>query len=184
MVDGRPLALRTPRDAIAAGIGFVTEDRKREGLVLDRSVQENIGLPVLRSLSRWGVMRHTAERSLAADFIGSLRIRTPSLRQAVRTLSGGNQQKVVLAKWLATGARVLLLDEPTRGVDVGAKAEMHALIRQLASNGAAILLLSSDLPELLALADRTYVMRDGRIAGELSGAAQVAERVMALAVGA
>lgn len=183
-VDGRTLALRTPRDAIAAGLGFVTEDRKREGLLLDRSVQENIALPVLRSLSRWGVMRRSAERSLATRFIDTLRIRTPSARQPVRTLSGGNQQKVVLAKWLATGARVLLLDEPTRGVDVGAKVEMHALIRTLASDGVAILLLSSDLPELLALADRTYVMRDGRVAGELQGDAQVAERVMALAVGA
>jgi ribose transport system ATP-binding protein len=183
-VDGRPLVLRTPRDAIAAGLGFVTEDRKREGLLLDRSLEENIALPVLRSLSRWGVMRQSAERSLATGFINALRIRTPTARQPVRTLSGGNQQKVVLAKWLATGARVLLLDEPTRGVDVGAKEEMHALIRRLASEGAAILLLSSDLPELLALADRTYVMRDGRVAGELRGDAQSAEHVMALAVGA
>jgi len=183
-VDGRPLALRTPRDAIAAGVGFLTEDRKREGLLLDRSVQENIALPVLRSLSRWGVMRRSAERALAIRFISALRIRTPSAQQPVRTLSGGNQQKVVLAKWLATGARVLLLDEPTRGVDVGAKEEMHALIRALAHDGVAVLLLSSDLPELLALANRTYVMRDGRVAGELRGAEQVAERVMALAVGA
>ncbi len=183
-IDGRMLALRTPRDAIAAGLGFVTEDRKREGLLLDRSVQENIALPVLRSLSRWGVMRRAAERSLATGFITSLRVRTPTPRQPVRTLSGGNQQKVVLAKWLATGARVLLLDEPTRGVDVGAKEEMHALIRRLASEGVAILLLSSDLPELLALADRTYVMRDGRVVGELQGDAQSAEQVMALAVGA
>jgi ABC-type sugar transport system ATPase subunit len=183
-VDGRPLALRTPRDAIAAGIGFLTEDRKREGLLLDRSVQENVALPVLRSLSRWGVMRRSAERALATRFISALRIRTPSAQQSVRTLSGGNQQKVVLAKWLATGARVLLLDEPTRGVDVGAKEEMHALIRALAHDGVAVLLLSSDLPELLALANRTYVMRDGRVAGELRGAEQVAERVMALAVGA
>lgn len=182
-IDGRCLARRTPREAIAAGLGFVTEDRKREGLLLDRSVQENITLPVLRSLSRWGVVRRSAEQSLAAGFITSLRIRTPTPQQPVRTLSGGNQQKVVLAKWLATGARVLLLDEPTRGVDVGAKEEMHALIRQLAADGSAILLLSSDLPELLALSDRMYVMRDGGVAGELQGDAQVAERVMALAVG-
>lgn len=182
-IDGRPLARHTPRDAIASGLGFVTEDRKREGLLLDRSLQENIALPVLRSLSRWGVMRRSAERSLATGFIDALRIRTPTVRQPVRSLSGGNQQKVVLAKWLATGARVLLLDEPTRGVDVGAKAEMHALIRRLASQGVAILLLSSDLPELLALANRTYVMRDGRVVGELHGDAQSAEHVMALAVG-
>jgi ribose transport system ATP-binding protein len=182
-VAGQTVQLRTPRDAIAAGIGFVTEDRKREGLLLDRSVEENIALPVLRAVSRWGVMRRRAERTLADRYIRALRIHTPSARQAVRTLSGGNQQKVVLAKWLATGARLLILDEPTRGVDVGAKEELHTMIRQLATDGTAILLLSSDLPELLALADRVYVMRGGRMAGELSGDALVAERVMSLAVG-
>jgi ABC-type sugar transport system ATPase subunit len=182
-LDGRPVHFRHPGDAIRAGFGFVTEDRKGEGLLLLRSIRENIALPVLRSLSRWGVVRRAPERAIADDAVQSLQIRTPSSEQAVLALSGGNQQKVVLAKWLAAGARILLLDEPTRGIDVGAKAEIHALIRRLASDGATVLLFSSELPELLALADRTYVLQQGRLVGECARAVATPERVLALAVG-
>jgi ABC-type sugar transport system ATPase subunit len=184
LVDGVPVTIRSPRDAIAAGIGFVTEDRAREGLVLDRSVRDNVALPVLRRLSRLGVVRRAQERAVATQAVQTLRIRTPDLAQPVRALSGGNQQKVVLAKWLATGARVLMLDEPTRGIDVGAKQEIHRLVEQLAADGAAILVISSDLPELLALADRILVMRDGRIADACDRTVATPERLMASAVGA
>jgi len=182
-VKEQPCEIRAPRDAIAAGIGFVTEDRKREGLVLMRSVRDNIALPILRRLSTLGVVHHRTENTVAEDAVHDLRIRTPGVTQLARNLSGGNQQKVVLARWLATGARILFLDEPTRGVDVGAKQEIYQLINELASTGVAIILMSSDLPEVLGLSDRVLVMREGRIAGEFARADANAERVMACAVG-
>ena len=183
-IDGVAVTIRSPAEAITAGIGFVTEDRKREGLVLDRSVCENISLPILPRLSRLGVVRAGAEERTAMASVQSLRIRTPSVHQLARTLSGGNQQKVVLAKWLATGARILFLDEPTRGIDVGAKQEIYQLIQALASDGVAIILLSSDLPEVLGLSDRVLVMREGRITASFTRREASAERVMACAVGA
>jgi ribose transport system ATP-binding protein len=183
-VDEREVVVRSPRDAIAAGIGFVTEDRKKEGLVLSRSVRDNISLPILRRLSAIGMVRQSSERATAEELVTRLRIRTPSVDEMTRNLSGGNQQKTVLAKWLATGAKVLFLDEPTRGVDVGAKQEIYALINKLAADGVAIILISSDLPEVLGLSDRVLVMREGRIACEFTRADATAERVMACAVGA
>jgi ribose transport system ATP-binding protein/rhamnose transport system ATP-binding protein len=165
-------------DAIAAGVGFLTEDRKGQGLVLDSAAAANITLAVLKTLS--GVIDLRGEVSLAERFRDRLRIRLPSVQQPARTLSGGNQQKVILARWLAAGGRVLLLDEPTRGVDVGAKAEIYD---ELAERGVAILLISSDLTEVLALADRVGVMREGRLAGILERNQSTQERVMALAVG-
>jgi ABC-type sugar transport system ATPase subunit len=182
-VDDREVILRSPRDAIAAGIGFVTEDRKREGLVLSRSVRDNVALPILSRLARLGIVRHRHEHATAEAAVRDLRIRTPSVKQLAQNLSGGNQQKIVLAKWLATGARILFLDEPTRGIDVGSKQEIYQLIHELASDGVAIVLMSSDLPEVLGLSDRVLVMREGRIAGEFTRADATAERVMACAVG-
>jgi ribose transport system ATP-binding protein len=182
-VDGQRVHCTHPGDAIRAGFGFVTEDRKGDGLLLMRSVRENIALPLLRSLARFGVVPRPSETTLAEDAVRDLRIRTPSVQQSVLALSGGNQQKVVLAKWLATGARILLLDEPTRGIDVAAKAEIHALIRSLAARGVTVLLFSSELPELLALADRTLVLRGGRLVGEVARADSSPERLLALAVG-
>jgi ribose transport system ATP-binding protein len=182
-VNGRSVQFRHPGDAIRAGFGFVTEDRKGEGLLLLRSVRENVTLPMLRTLARLGVVRRAPEVAVAERAVRDLRIRTPSVRQSVLALSGGNQQKVVLARWLATGARLLLLDEPTRGIDVAAKAEIHALIRTLANDGVTVLLFSSELPELLTLADRTLVMRSGRLVGECARADATAERLLALAVG-
>ena len=182
-VDEREVTIRSPRDAIAAGIGFVTEDRKREGLVLSRSVRDNVALPILSRLARLGVVRTRHEQATAEDAVRDLRIRTPSVRQLAQHLSGGNQQKIVLAKWLATGARILFLDEPTRGIDVGSKQEIYALIQELAATGVAIVLMSSDLPEVLGLSDRVLVMREGRIAGEFTRADATAENVMACAVG-
>ncbi len=182
-VDEKPVVIRSASDAIAAGIGFVTEDRKREGLVLSRSVRDNIALPILRRLARLGIVRRAEEQATAESSVRELNIRTPSVGQLAQNLSGGNQQKIVLAKWLATGARILFLDEPTRGIDVGSKAEIYMLINELAAAGVAIVLMSSDLPEVLALSDRVLVMREGRIAGEFTRADASAERVMACAVG-
>jgi ribose transport system ATP-binding protein len=182
-VRGRPRRIRSPRDAIRARIGLVPEDRKSQGLVLALSVKENITLPILRQLSRLGVVRSAAEYGLAARLVADLRVRTPSVRQRVLELSGGNQQKVVLAKWLACKADVLLLDEPTRGIDVGGKQEVYQLVNRLAAEGVGIVLISSELPEVLGLADRVLVLREGRIAGELARGEATAERIMGLAVG-
>lgn len=169
----------TPRAAIAAGLALVPEDRKEQGLLLSMSVRDNLSLPSLRPR---GPFLHPAfERGLAAGAIAELRIVTPDADCAVGTLSGGNQQKVVLGKWLATGPRALLLDEPTRGIDVGSRAEIHARLRQLARSGLAVLFASSELEEVLALADRILVLRAGAPAGELAAAEATEERVMLLA---
>jgi ABC-type sugar transport system ATPase subunit len=167
-VQGRAIALRSPADAMRAGIGLVPEDRKRQGLVLSMSALGNTTLAILQTLARLSFIRHRAERALAASYFERLRVRAPGLDAATAGLSGGNQQKLVLAKWLAARSRVLILDEPTRGVDVGAKAEIHALIDQLAESGNAVILISSELPEVLNLSTRILVLREGQIAGELA----------------
>ena len=183
LVDGRPLAPLSPRAAIAAGLFLVPEDRRHLGLVLSFSVQRNVSLPSLASLARAGLIRRSRERDLAQQMVQRLRIRTPHLRQPVALLSGGNQQKVVLAKWLARQASVLILDEPTRGVDVGAKTEIYALIDHLAREGVAILMISSDLEEILGVADRVLVMHQGQLAGELAREQLSEEAIMHLATG-
>jgi ABC-type sugar transport system ATPase subunit len=167
-VSGKPLAGGSPAAAMRAGLGFVPEDRKRLGLVGGLTALENLTLPTLERLSRFGWIRLGAERAQAREVFARLKLPPPDLDLVAGGLSGGNQQKIVLAKWLAARCHVLLLDEPTRGVDVGAKAEIHALIRDLAAEGAGILLVSSELPELLALSTRMLVLRGGRLVGELS----------------
>lgn len=181
-LEGQSVNIRRPDDAIAKGIGFAPEDRKREGLILIRSVLENASLAILKRLSRFHFVRSRLERSIVSGFIESLRVRTPSLDQEIGKLSGGNQQKVVLARWLAAKPKLLILDEPTRGIDVGAKAEIYHLIDNLANEGLGIMFISSELPELLGLADRIYVMQNGRITGELSGESATEEAVLALAM--
>jgi len=182
LVRGEKVSIRSPRDAIRAGIGLVTEDRKRQGLVLSLSVRENIALPVLPSLSRFGIVDARAERELASRYSTDLRIRTPSIEQVTLNLSGGNQQKVVLAKWLACQVDILILDEPTRGVDVGAKQEIYALTERLTAAGLGIVLISSELPEIAGLCDRVLVMRGGEVVGTFDrGVSQ--EEVLSSAVG-
>jgi ABC-type sugar transport system ATPase subunit len=166
-IGGRPVGLETPSEAIALGIGLVPEDRKRQGLVPQESGVHNLSLAILRRLARFSWLRQGEERSVAKEFFDRLRVRAPSLDTVVAGLSGGNQQKIVLARWLAAKSRILILDEPTRGVDVGAKAEIHGLIGELANQGAAILLISSELPEILTLSQRILVLRAGRIVGEV-----------------
>lgn len=182
LLEGKEINPRHPYQAITKGIGFAPEDRKREGLVLIRSVLENASMAILRQISRFHFVRSHLERSIAASYVEKLQVRTPSLDQEVGKLSGGNQQKVVLARWLASKPKVLILDEPTRGIDVGAKAEIYHLIDELANQGLAIMFISSELMEILGLSDRIYVMQNGRITGELSGAEATEEAVLALAM--
>ncbi|GIG59932.1 ABC transporter [Longispora fulva] len=181
-VGGRQVRLRQPADAIAAGIGLAPEERKAQALFLHRSVRDNASLVVLDRLRWFRFVRRAAERSLVRLYTDRLRVRTRSLEQEVRTLSGGNQQKVVLARWLARRPRVLILDEPTRGIDVGAKAEIYQIIADLAKTGVALLVISSDLPEVLGLADRIVVMQGGRITGELTLGEATEEKILALAM--
>jgi ABC-type sugar transport system ATPase subunit len=180
-LDGAPVKISSPRRAMSLGIALVPEDRKQLGLVLGLGVGPNVSLSALTRLSRMGLIDFGAEDTLIGRYIDRFRIKTPSREQFVGLLSGGNQQKVVLAKWLATNPRVLVVDEPTRGVDVGTKAEIYALMRELAAEGLAILVISSDLPEVLAISDRILVMRQGRLVGELTHAEATEERIMALA---
>ena len=182
-VAGQRVDIRAPRQAMALGLGLVPEDRKRQGLVLDMSAQSNTTLPVLERLSRATFIRKGEERALTASFFDRLRVRTPGFGAKAAGLSGGNQQKLVLAKWLAARAKILILDEPTRGVDVGAKAEIHALIDQLAREGSAILLISSELPELLRLSSRILVVRGGRLAGEVARESATQDGLLRLMAG-
>jgi ABC-type sugar transport system ATPase subunit len=182
-VAGRKVSVKCPRDATALGIGLVSEDRKKQGLVLDMECGSNITLSSLDRLSRHGVIRLTEERSVISEFFKKLQVKAASPHASAQTLSGGNQQKLVLAKWLARQCRILILDEPTRGVDVGAKAEIHRLIDELAAAGLAVLMISSELPEVLNLSTRVMVMRNGRIAGMLDRAEATQERVMQLMAG-
>jgi ribose transport system ATP-binding protein len=181
-VAGRTLSGHGPSDSIAAGVGFLTEDRKQQGLVLQCSVTENISLPSLDEVSRAGVIDVGAERELARTEVDRLHIRVASLDQALVNLSGGNQQKVVLARWLAARCRVLLFDEPTRGIDVGAKAEIYELIGRLVEQGVGIVLISSEMPELIGLSDRVAVMHEGSLQGILPRADATQERIMELAL--
>ena len=182
-LDGRRISIKTPRDAIRAGIGFVTEDRKRYGLILEQTILDNMTLAALKRVSGRVLTSRTKERRAAAEPMRSLRIKAPSVETVAGTLSGGNQQKVVLGKWLLTQPKVLFLDEPTRGIDVGAKQEIYNEINKLAATGLAIVLVSSELPEVLGLADRVIVLHEGKLTGEFSKADATATRVMAAATG-
>lgn len=178
---GKKETIRSSWEAIRKGIGYVPEDRKKEGLILGMSVKENISLASLRLLKKNFFINNGKENRLAQDSIKQFRIKTPSSGQIIKNLSGGNQQKVVLAKWLATAPAVLILDEPTRGVDIGAKREIHAIIDELAKAGMAIIVISSELPEVLGICDRIIVMRNGRIKGELSRQDATQVKVLQLA---
>jgi len=183
MLDGKPVVVRSPRDAIKLGIGLVTEDRKALGLVLGMAVRENVSLANLGVLARLGFVSRKREREVATRYVEDLMIKTPSVEQAVQNLSGGNQQKVVLAKWLFTQSKVLIFDEPTRGIDVGAKTEIYQLMNRLAESGVAIIMISSELPEILGMSDRVLVMHEGAVAGELAREEATQERIMHLATG-
>lgn len=180
-IKGQPVQINTPRDAVRHNIGYLTENRKEEGLVLELSVRHNAALPSLHRRQRWGFVDRRAENQVVKTMVDSLDIHTPSLAQEVQYLSGGNQQKVVLAKWLISGPDLLIFDEPTRGIDVGAKSEIWHLMRELADQGTAILMISSELPEVIGMSDRVVVMHNGRIVDVLPGETATEEEVLMLA---
>ena len=180
---GRQLKKASPTSAMAAGIGFVPEDRRQQGLVMDMSIQQNVALASLGSLRKGGLIRASAERAMATDWGRRLKIKYGRLTDPVAMLSGGNQQKVVLAKWLGRKPAVLIVDEPTRGIDVGTKAEVHGLLADLARDGVAILMISSELPEVLSVSDRILVMREGALVAEFSHADASEEALMSAAMG-
>jgi len=182
-IEGKQVHIKSPVDAVAAGIGLVPEDRGLQGLVLKLPVQENIVLPSLDKHARGGWVDQQGLFHTAANYVDKLNIRTPHLQQKAMFLSGGNQQKVVLAKWLALNPKVLIMDEPTRGIDVGAKAEVHALMSQLARTGVGIIMISSEMPEILGMSDRILVMHEGRVATILDRAEATQEKIMAYASG-
>jgi ribose transport system ATP-binding protein len=184
LVAGAAVRHDSPRNAMQAGLALVPEDRKHDGLVLEMGVRENLSLATLHRDQQSGFLNRTKERALCEEMIPAMRIKTPNTEQPVQFLSGGNQQKVVIGKWLATRPKVLLLDEPTRGVDIGAKQEIYRLMEELASRGVAVLFVSSDLEEILGMSDRTLVLHEGRLSGELSRSELSEEAVMQLATGA
>jgi rhamnose transport system ATP-binding protein len=181
-IAGKPLHIRSPLEAIDAGIGYVPEDRRRHGVTLEMAVAANITMGIHRKIFPGNWLRYGRERELARNYITNLAIKAPSPETRVGNLSGGNQQKVALARWLASEPKVLILDEPTQGVDVGAKAEIHKLIRRLAAQGLAVLMISSELPEIIGMSDRIAVMREGKIVAVLPGKSDPHE-VMAAALG-
>ena len=182
-LDGKDISINTPRDAIDHGIYLVPENRRTEGLVVEMSIRENVSLPSLGNFSRFGLINRKHERQMAEQQVDSLQIKAPTVETLVLNLSGGNQQKVILGKWLAMTPRVMIMDEPTRGIDVGAKAEIYRLMRALAARGSVILMISSDMEEVLNVSDRIAVMHEGEISGVLDRADCNEENVMQLAIG-
>ncbi|HDT6584294.1 TPA: sugar ABC transporter ATP-binding protein [Raoultella ornithinolytica] len=182
-IDGEPVVIHSPRAAIELGIGFLTENRKEQGLFLEMAAQENITMATLERDARWGMLNRKKAQTLSDDAISLLNIRVPHAQVRAGGLSGGNQQKLLISRWVAIGPRILLLDEPTRGVDVGAKSEIYRIMTQMARQGVAILMISNELPEVVGMSDRVYVMREGSIAGELQSGDISQESIMTLATG-
>jgi ABC-type sugar transport system ATPase subunit len=183
LLDGKRVTFKTPSGALEAGIAYVPEDRHLDGLVGGFSIAQNVTLPIIPRLFPRFFIRGGRERAITEDFVERLRIRSTGVNELIEALSGGNQQKVVIAKWLATNPRVLILDEPTRGVDIGAKVEVHRIISELAASGLGIVLISSELPEVLAMSDRIIVLHEGRMSAEIPRAEASEERVMFAATG-
>jgi ABC-type sugar transport system ATPase subunit len=183
-VEGREVKIKRPEDAMELGVAYLPEDRQRQGLITAMTVGENIGMTRLSALKKGPFIDFHAEDTLAREYIDKLRIKTPHARQVARNLSGGNQQKIVVGKWLATNPRILIVDEPTRGIDVGARAEIHRLLDALArEQGLAILVISSDLPEIMRLSDRILVMREGLLVAEFTRKEATQEAVITAALG-
>lgn len=182
-IGGKPVTIKNPNQAVSLGLGFITEDRKEEGLILDFSLKDNIALPTLYSFTKNGLINDKSELDFVDLLIKRLRVKTESAQTSAGNLSGGNQQKVVIAKWIGIGLKVLILDEPTRGVDVGAKREIYQLMNELTERGVAIVMVSSELPEVLGMSDRILVVHEGTLAGQLSKEEASQEKIMTLATG-
>ena len=183
VVEGKKVSIRKPADAVHHGLAFITENRKEEGLILDFSIRENMGLPNLKSFAPRALVKTADEKNFAEMMIKRLHVKTSSTETIIGNLSGGNQQKVVIAKWIGTSPKVLIMDEPTRGIDVGAKREIYELMNELTDRGIAIIMVSSELPEVLGMSDRILVIHEGKIGGELSRGEATQEKIMALATG-
>ncbi|VXB10110.1 ribose ABC transporter (ATP-binding protein) [Bacillus sp. 349Y] len=183
LVAGKNVTVKNPNQAVELGLGFITEDRKEEGLILDFSIKDNIVLPSLFSFTKNGMIKDKQEEEFVELLIKRLTIKTESAMTSAKNLSGGNQQKVVIAKWIGIGPKVLILDEPTRGVDVGAKREIYQLMNELTDRGVAIIMVSSELPEVLGMSDRVIVIHEGRVSGEVTGKEATQEKIMTLATG-
>jgi ABC-type sugar transport system ATPase subunit len=182
-LDGKVIRPKSPRDAVEAGIALLTEDRKRDGLVMSCSIGDNVSLATMKQVSRWGVLNIRQRDARVRSQVKELSIQPTQINRLVRQLSGGNQQKVILAKWLLSQAQLLILDEPTRGVDVATKVEIYRIISELAESGVGILLISSELPEILGMSDRALVMREGRLVGEFTRAEASEEALLSCAAG-
>ena len=182
-LHGKRLSLKSPAEALANKLALASEDRKRSGLVLFMNCMENISMPILNRLTKYGLINRNAERQVSQKFFDRMRVKAPKLTTPSAALSGGNQQKLVLAKWLGTQPEVFLIDEPTRGVDVGAKAEIHNLIRELAAEGKAVIVVSSEMPELIAVSHRILILRLGRIVGQVKASEATEEVLMRLMAG-
>jgi rhamnose transport system ATP-binding protein len=183
IVHGERVHVKSPAHAIECGIAYLPEDRRKHGVVPEMAVSENVSLANLNAVAASGLIDHSRERDQAERYVDQLRIKTPSVFSEVESLSGGNQQKVALARWLATRASVLILDEPTQGVDVGSKSEIHELMQEMVEGGLAVVMISSELPEILGMSDRIAVMRGGTIAGIVARADATQERLLAMALG-
>jgi rhamnose transport system ATP-binding protein len=183
LLRGKAVNVHSPAAAIAHGIAYVPEDRRRHGIILDLAISANVSLASLSAFTNYSSLNFRREKEVAADYTRRLGIKTPSIFATAATLSGGNQQKVALSRWLATKPSILILDEPTQGVDVGAKAEIHALMTELAGQGVAILMISSDLPEILGMSDRVVVMHAGRVVKVLERTDATQQNIMELALG-
>jgi ribose transport system ATP-binding protein len=181
-INNIKVEIKSPEDALKAGLGMVPEDRQLQGLILLMAVKENITLSSLRSISQWGVIKKSKEREISNYYVDKLGIQTPDIDSPVKGLSGGNQQKVVLAKWLTLNPKILILDEPTRGIDVGAKTDVHSLVSEIAQQGIGIIMISSEMPEILGMSDRIIVMADGRITNEFTREEADQEKIMNYAV--
>ena len=182
-VDGAPVKISDPRDAIAAGLAYVPEDRKQHGVIIEMAIRDNVVMAGLDRYQQYGFVQQARHEEVAEEAKTQLNVKSPTVSKEVGLLSGGNQQKVVLAKWMSLGPKVLLLDEPTRGIDVGSKSEIYEAIEKMADEGAAVLFISSEMEEVLRVADRILVMHEGRLAGDLTGNDMTEERIMQLATG-
>ena len=183
LIEGKRVEMKSAQDAVRCGVGYVSEDRKRYGLVLLQDVKYNVGMSSFQSLSHYGLINDNEWIQRTNQYVESLNIKTPTIEQQVTNLSGGNQQKVVLAKWLMTQPRILILDEPTRGIDVGAKVEIYHIMNELVKQGVGIIMISSELPEVLGVSDRILVMREGQLVKELNWKEATQEKVMYYATG-
>jgi ABC-type sugar transport system ATPase subunit len=182
LINGRFVKINSPMQAVKHGIGWVPEDRKLHGLILEMDVKDNTTMAILPRISNvFGVIKNSEAKKVTSHYVSALSIATPGLAQRVQNLSGGNQQKVVLAKWLSTQPKLLIMDEPTRGIDIGAKAEVHALMSRLAQQGIGILMISSEMPEIIGMSDRVIVMCQGRITGEFKRGNLSQEEIMTCA---